>query len=150
MGTDPLTKILRTFLGPSTDMGVARFVCGDRASGRNACWCCLDSFSLLSTGMSKIRKTLSTKSTPRSFEMISLLRFCFTLKFSSFVLLTFLTDLLWHWIVYNVLCAVKKLLTPSRRIDWVDSKTPYDTRCYFNVHSKADISQLNLPHGNYN
>jgi len=25
--------------------------------------------------------------------------------------------------------------------------TRYDTRCYFNVRSKADISQLNLPHG---
>jgi len=24
----------------------------------------------------------------------------------------------------------------------------YDTRCYFNVRSKADVSQLNLPHGN--
>jgi len=23
----------------------------------------------------------------------------------------------------------------------------YDTRCYFNVRSKADLSQLNLPHG---
>jgi len=23
----------------------------------------------------------------------------------------------------------------------------YDTRCYFNERSKADISQLNLPHG---
>jgi len=23
----------------------------------------------------------------------------------------------------------------------------YDTRCYFNVRSKADMSQLNLPHG---
>ena len=23
----------------------------------------------------------------------------------------------------------------------------YDTRCYFNVRSKADTSQLNLPHG---
>ena len=23
----------------------------------------------------------------------------------------------------------------------------YDTRCYFNVRSKANISQLNLPHG---
>ena len=22
----------------------------------------------------------------------------------------------------------------------------YDTRCYFNVRSKADLSQLNLPH----
>jgi len=26
----------------------------------------------------------------------------------------------------------------------------YDARCYFNVRSKADISQLNLPHGNDN
>jgi len=27
------------------------------------------------------------------------------------------------------------------------SQTIYDTRCYFNVRSKADISQLNLPDG---
>jgi len=26
----------------------------------------------------------------------------------------------------------------------------YDTRSYFNVRSKADISQLNLPHGTNN
>jgi len=26
----------------------------------------------------------------------------------------------------------------------------YDTRCYFNVRSKADISRLNLPHGDDN
>ena len=26
----------------------------------------------------------------------------------------------------------------------------YDTRCYFNVRSKADMSQLNLPHGTNN
>ena len=26
----------------------------------------------------------------------------------------------------------------------------YDTRCHFNVRSKADMSQLNLPHGNDN
>ena len=26
----------------------------------------------------------------------------------------------------------------------------YDTRCYFNVRSKADASQLNLPHGTNN
>ena len=29
-------------------------------------------------------------------------------------------------------------------------KHEYDTRCYFNVRSKADISQLNLPHGTDN
>ena len=29
-------------------------------------------------------------------------------------------------------------------------RTRYDTRCYFNVRSKADTSQLNLPHGNNN
>jgi len=29
-------------------------------------------------------------------------------------------------------------------------RTRYDTRCYFNVRSKADMSQINLPHGNDN
>jgi len=26
----------------------------------------------------------------------------------------------------------------------------YDTRCYFNVRSKAEVSRLNLPHGDDN
>ena len=29
-------------------------------------------------------------------------------------------------------------------------KERYDTRCYFNVRSKAYMSRLNLPHGNDN
>jgi len=29
-------------------------------------------------------------------------------------------------------------------------RSRYDTRCYFNVRSKADTSQLNLPHGTNN
>ena len=32
---------------------------------------------------------------------------------------------------------------------WYDT-IRYDTRCYFDVRSKADMSQLNLPHGNDN
>ena len=32
----------------------------------------------------------------------------------------------------------------------VNDTIRYDTRCYFNVRSKADISQLNLPHGTDN
>ena len=28
--------------------------------------------------------------------------------------------------------------------------TRYDTRCYFNVRSKADMGQINLPHGTDN
>ena len=31
-----------------------------------------------------------------------------------------------------------------------DRPRPYDTRCYFNVRSKADMNQINLPHGNDN
>ena len=31
-----------------------------------------------------------------------------------------------------------------------NSTIRYDTRYYFNVRSKADISQLNLPHGTDN
>jgi len=30
---------------------------------------------------------------------------------------------------------------------WISVDIRYDTTCYFNVRSKADISQLNLPHG---
>ena len=37
--------------------------------------------------------------------------------------------------------AVVKFLSPKLR---------YDTRCYFNVRSKADMSQLNLTHGTNN
>ena len=33
---------------------------------------------------------------------------------------------------------------------YLDNTIRYDTRCYFNVRSKADISQLNLPHGTDN
>ena len=35
-------------------------------------------------------------------------------------------------------------------IDSIVDTIRYDTRCYFNVRSKADISQLNLPHGTDN
>jgi len=31
-----------------------------------------------------------------------------------------------------------------------DMHARYDTRCYFNVSSKADMSRLNLPHGDDN
>ena len=47
-----------------------------------------------------------------------------------------------------------KLLSMEEMIlkltDWVILFIRYDTRCYFNVRSKADISQLNLPHGTDN
>jgi len=44
----------------------------------------------------------------------------------------------------------------KRKLCYVDAVTRtdltriYDTRCYFNVRSKADISQLNLRHGTDN
>jgi len=49
-------------------------------------------------------------------------------------------------------------LTPNQQCQSTESKvTPtkrrtirYDTRCYFNARSKADTSQLNLPHGTDN
>jgi len=42
-----------------------------------------------------------------------------------------------------------ELAVQSQQRRW-DDGTRYDTRCYFNVRSKADISQLNLPHGTDN
>ena len=35
-----------------------------------------------------------------------------------------------------------------RAANVINSSIQYDTRCYFNVRSKADMSRLNLPHGN--
>ena len=32
----------------------------------------------------------------------------------------------------------------------LDDTIRYDTRCYFNMRSKANMSQLNLPHGTDN
>jgi len=33
---------------------------------------------------------------------------------------------------------------------WICAADAVDTRCYFNVRSKADMSRLNLPHGDDN
>ena len=44
-------------------------------------------------------------------------------------------------IFYNVCCDARVIVLSLLR---------YDTRCYFNVRSKADMSQLNLPHGTNN
>jgi len=38
----------------------------------------------------------------------------------------------------------------SRRFATRHDTTRYDTRCCFNVRPKADVSQLNLPHGTDN
>ena len=40
---------------------------------------------------------------------------------------------------------IKRVLAASRY-----DTIRYDTGCYFNVRSKADMSQLNLPHGTNN
>jgi len=46
----------------------------------------------------------------------------------------------WSQAEFNLSSPVSDLTLVSR----------YDTRCYFIVRSKADMSQLNLPHGNNN
>ena len=79
----------------------------------------------------------------------------------------------WHWVTHPgpaiftictfIICSV---LHPLRSVALSDRikltntfaelhhhTTPsirYDTRCYFNVRSKVDMSRLNLPHGNDN
>ena len=51
----------------------------------------------------------------------------------------------------NMMRATKGPFTLIRAsICRVNDTIRYDTRCYFNVRSKADISQLNLPHGTDN
>jgi len=46
-----------------------------------------------------------------------------------------------------VVCSVPLNATRSFTIS---SAERYDTRCYFNVRSKANMSQLNLPNGTNN
>jgi len=43
-----------------------------------------------------------------------------------------------HWLA---------LFSVGYLLNYVHIFVRYDTRCYVNVHSNADISQLNLPHG---
>jgi len=51
---------------------------------------------------------------------------------------------------------IHMITPPSREAEYCDERLcvcvclRYDARCYFNVRSKADISQLNLPHGTDN
>jgi len=46
----------------------------------------------------------------------------------------------------EVNCNIQEAVVIEKESDTIR----YDTRCYFNVRSKADISQLNLPHGTDN
>ena len=51
-------------------------------------------------------------------------------------------------------CAAQKtpyayVTSLTNTIHW-NEMLQYDTRCYFNVQSKADMSRLNLPHGTNN
>ena len=50
------------------------------------------------------------------------------------------------YLVYNVIINKNKYSAIWYMLTvWLTIR--YDMRCYFNVSSKADISQLNLPHG---
>jgi len=46
--------------------------------------------------------------------------------------------------------SVRQEAPPLSARDAINDTIRYDTRCYFNVRSKADISQLNLPRGTDN
>jgi len=47
-------------------------------------------------------------------------------------------------------CSSRSISPARARPTAANDTIRYDTRCYFNVRSKADISQLNLPHGTDN
>ena len=62
-----------------------------------------------------------------------------------------LSDCLYRDLRLRVMLEVTIDCTAARRANAGEYDTiRYDTRCYFNVRSKADISQLNLPHGTDN
>ena len=52
-----------------------------------------------------------------------------------------------HSVIELLLCYV---IVKARKLAYYGHTIRYDTRCYFNVRSKADMSQLNLRHGTDN
>jgi len=50
-----------------------------------------------------------------------------------------------HLILVVLYCIVTQYAESDFIIKFLFNKVRYDTRCYFNVRSKADMSQLNLP-----
>ena len=54
------------------------------------------------------------------------------------------------FIVTGTMLWICRHVKALRRVSGREYRVRYDTRCYFNVRSKADISQLNLPHGTDN
>ena len=50
----------------------------------------------------------------------------------------------------SVVVSINKKLSSRRGTARRAISVRYDTRCYFNVRSKANMSQLNLPHGTDN
>ena len=59
-------------------------------------------------------------------------------------------DLQFLWMTTSGQSTKNKEITESQLNYVEDDFVRYDTRCYFNVRSKADISQLNLPDGTDN
>ena len=53
-------------------------------------------------------------------------------------------------LVVAVITAAVETILKTLQAPTTGTTIRYDTRCYFNVRSKADISQLNLPHGTDN
>ena len=51
----------------------------------------------------------------------------------------------WPCVVSGDVDTIQRCVAPT-----LSNMLNYDTRCYFNVRSKADMSQLNLPHGTDN
>ena len=64
------------------------------------------------------------------------------------------------WLFHTQLCisapapfattTVQEFVSCVEKVDVWMSSIRYDTRCYFNVRSKANMSQLILPHGTDN
>jgi len=49
-----------------------------------------------------------------------------------------------------VFISVRLMISAGNKADTNSNTIRYDTRCYFNMRSKADMSRLNLPHGDDN
>ena len=95
----------------------------------------LESSRLLWSTLNKVNKYSNTHTHPFNGPFVGLPRWAGTRKVKPIWILLKQWDSEWQW------HQLGKSAPHCIR---------YDTRCYFNVRSKADISQLNLPHGTDN
>jgi len=102
--------------------------------------------------MIKLRNTNKAKTTTKSITVVDTLYWSYasSLKFKQNDLKAVHTYAASCCTSINTRSVFTNASPPLKHIELLSLAIRYDTRCYFNVRSKADMSQRNLPHGTNN